>query len=52
MTFIIDKMREVRLRWLKRVKRRCTIALVIKCEKLTIVGIRRGKEKMKKVSGR
>lgn len=34
---IVDKMREVRLRWFVHMKKRCTYALVRRCERLTAV---------------
>lgn len=41
-------MREVRLRWFGLVKRRGAYASVRRCEKLTIVGLRRGRDRSKK----
>ncbi|KAG5583186.1 hypothetical protein H5410_053813 [Solanum commersonii] len=52
MTSIIDKMKEARLRWFRYVKRRYTDTPVRKCERLAIVGIRRGKDKIEEVLGR
>ncbi|KAG5614444.1 hypothetical protein H5410_014268 [Solanum commersonii] len=41
--YVVDKMRKVRLRWLKHVKRRCTNVLVRRSEKSTMVGMKRSK---------
>ena len=43
-----DKMREVRLRWFGHVMRRCTDALVRRCERFAMDGFRRGRGRPKK----
>ena len=46
-----DKMREVRLRWFGHIQRRSTDAPVRRCERLTVVGTRRGRGRPKKYCG-
>ncbi|XP_070045256.1 uncharacterized protein LOC142163875 [Nicotiana tabacum] len=46
-----DKLQESRLRWFGHVKRRDTDSLVRRCERLTIEGQRRGRERSKKYWG-
>ena len=46
-----DKMREVRLRWFGHIQRRSTDAPVRRCERLAVVGTRRGKGQPKKYWG-
>nr|XP_009775638.1 PREDICTED: uncharacterized protein LOC104225513 [Nicotiana sylvestris] len=46
-----DKMREVRLRWYGHVKRRGVDAPVRRCERLVVVGMRRGRRRSKKYWG-
>ncbi|WMV46644.1 hypothetical protein MTR67_040029 [Solanum verrucosum] len=46
--FVVDKMRKVRLRWFRHVKRRCIDALVRRCERLVIEGMRIGRGRPKK----
>ncbi|WMV29493.1 hypothetical protein MTR67_022878 [Solanum verrucosum] len=48
---VVDKMREVRLRWFGHVKRRCIDAPVRSCEWLVIQGTRRGRGRPKKYWG-
>lgn len=43
-----DKMTEARLRWFDHVKRRCTDALVRRCERLAITCFRRDRDRLKK----
>ncbi|WP_284118872.1 hypothetical protein, partial [Klebsiella pneumoniae] len=43
-----DKMREVRLRWFGHIQRRSTDAPVRRCERLAVVGTRRGRERDRK----
>ncbi|KAG5614233.1 hypothetical protein H5410_014057 [Solanum commersonii] len=57
-TFVVDKLREARLRWFEHVKR-CEDPLVRRCEMLDIVGTRRegspepeGRGRSKRVLGR
>lgn len=38
---VVDKMRKERLRWFGYVKRRCSDVLVRRCERLTIVCLRK-----------
>ncbi|KAG5632518.1 hypothetical protein H5410_004235 [Solanum commersonii] len=45
---VVDKLREARLRWFGHVKRRCTDALVRRCEGLVVEGTRRGRGRHKK----
>lgn len=45
---MVDKTRKVRLRWFGHVKRKCVDAPVRRCERLAIVGMRRGKGRPKK----
>lgn len=42
------KLRKVRMKWFEHVKRRYLDAHVTRCERLNIVGLRRGKERPKK----
>lgn len=51
-TFVVDKLKEGRLRWFVNVKRRCADALMRKCEMLDIVGSRRGRGKLEKYWGK
>lgn len=44
--FVLDKMREPKLRWFRHVKRRNTYAPVMRCERSTIVGFRRGRSRL------
>ncbi|XP_070002810.1 uncharacterized protein [Nicotiana sylvestris] len=46
-----DKMREVRLRWFGHIQRRSTDAPVRRCERLAVVGMRRGRGRPKKYWG-
>ncbi|XP_070007264.1 uncharacterized protein [Nicotiana sylvestris] len=46
-----DKMREVRLRWFGHIQRRSTDAPVRRCERLAVVGTRRGRGRPKKYWG-
>jgi len=48
---MVKKMREARLRWFGHVKRRCVYAPVKRCEKLDIMGSRRGRGRPKKYWG-
>ncbi|XP_070013916.1 uncharacterized protein [Nicotiana sylvestris] len=48
MTPIEDKMREAWLRWFGHVRRRSTDAPVMRCERLTLEDLRRGKSRPKK----
>ncbi|XP_070046825.1 uncharacterized protein [Nicotiana tomentosiformis] len=48
---IEDKMREARLRWFGHVRRRSTDALVRRCERLTLEGLRRNRGRTKKMWG-
>ncbi|KAG5584745.1 hypothetical protein H5410_045179 [Solanum commersonii] len=48
---VVDKLREVRLRWFGHVKRRCADAPVRRCEGLDIEGTRRGRGRPKKYWG-
>lgn len=48
LAFVVDKMRAARLRWPRHVKRRCTDALVRRCERLAIVVHRRGGDRSRK----
>lgn len=41
-------MREVRLRWFVHVKRRCVDVPLRRCERLVVVGVRRGRGRLKK----
>lgn len=50
-TSMVDKMREERLRWLKHVKRRYIDVPARRCEQLAMVGLRRGRGRMKKYQG-
>lgn len=50
-TFVLDKIKDARLRSLSHMKRRCMDAQVRRCERLTIVGIKRGRSKPKKKLG-
>ncbi|PHT99388.1 Protein translocase subunit SecA [Capsicum chinense] len=50
-TSVADKMREAKLRWFGHVKRRCTTALARRCERLVIVGTRKGRGRPKKYWG-
>lgn len=43
-----DKMKKARLRWFRYVKERCIDVLVMRCERLTMVGVRRGRGRLKK----
>ncbi|XP_070029931.1 uncharacterized protein [Nicotiana sylvestris] len=47
-TPIEDKMREEPLRWFGHMRRRSTDALVRRCERLTLEGLRRGRGRLKK----
>uniref|UniRef100_A0A0V0GTR4 Putative ovule protein n=1 Tax=Solanum chacoense TaxID=4108 RepID=A0A0V0GTR4_SOLCH len=47
-TSVEDKMQEVRLRWFGYVIRRCTDALVRRCERLAMDGFKRGRIRQKK----
>lgn len=47
-----NKMREARLRWFERVKRRRTDAPVRRCERLVVARVRRGRVRPKKNWGR
>ncbi|KAG5578198.1 hypothetical protein H5410_058332 [Solanum commersonii] len=47
-TFMVDKTREVSLRRVEHVKRRCTHSLIRRSERLNIVEITRGRSKPKK----
>ncbi|KAF3662432.1 putative 30S ribosomal protein S1, chloroplastic-like [Capsicum annuum] len=47
-TSVEDKMREVRLHWFGLVMRRCSDALVQRCERLAMNGFRRGRGRPKK----
>lgn len=40
---VMDKLREVRLKWFRHVKRRCLDASVRQCERFALVGLRRGR---------
>ncbi|XP_070041028.1 uncharacterized protein [Nicotiana tomentosiformis] len=51
MTPMDDKMREARLRWFRHVRRRSLDALVGSCERLALVGTRRGRWRPKKYWG-
>lgn len=46
-----DKIKKVRLRWFVHVKRRCTDALVQRCDRLAMNGHRRCKGKSEKYCG-
>nr|XP_016502030.1 PREDICTED: uncharacterized protein LOC107820285 [Nicotiana tabacum] len=46
-----DKMRELRLRWFEHVQRRSVNAPVRMCERLAVVGLRRGRRILKKYWG-
>ncbi|XP_009628250.1 uncharacterized protein [Nicotiana tomentosiformis] len=46
-----DKMRESRLRWFEHVQRRSLDAPVMRCERLALTGIRRGRGRPKKYRG-
>ncbi|XP_070029325.1 uncharacterized protein [Nicotiana sylvestris] len=46
-----DKMREARLRWFGHVQRRSIDAPVRRCERLAVVGTRRGRRRPKKYWG-
>ncbi|XP_070012880.1 uncharacterized protein [Nicotiana sylvestris] len=48
---IEDKMREARLRWFGHIQRRSTDAPVRRCERLAMVGTRRGRGQSKKYWG-
>ncbi|KAL3363598.1 hypothetical protein AABB24_012720 [Solanum stoloniferum] len=48
---VVDKLREVRLRWFGHVKRRCTDAPVRRSEGLVVEGTRRGRGRPKKYWG-
>ncbi|XP_070026616.1 uncharacterized protein [Nicotiana sylvestris] len=48
---IEDKMREARLRWFRHIQRRSTDAPVRRCERLVVVGMRRGRVRPKKYWG-
>ncbi|XP_049381377.1 uncharacterized protein LOC125845938 [Solanum stenotomum] len=48
---VVDKISEARLRWFVHVKRRYTDALVRRCDRLDIVGVRRGRGRPKKYWG-
>ncbi|KAM3291153.1 hypothetical protein P3S67_019442 [Capsicum chacoense] len=47
----MDKMREARLRWFGHVMKRGSDALVRRCEKLDIVGTKKGRGRSKKYWG-
>lgn len=47
-TPVENKMRVTRLRWFGHVKRRCTDTLVRRCERLNMVGLKRGRGRPKK----
>lgn len=51
MALRVDKIREARLRWFGYLKRRCADTLVRRCEKLVIVGTKRGRGSLKKYLG-
>lgn len=50
-TFVVNKMREARLKCFRHVKRKCVDALVRKCKRLIIKDMRRDKDGQKKHSG-
>ncbi|KAG5614626.1 hypothetical protein H5410_014450 [Solanum commersonii] len=50
-TSVVDKLREVRLKWFGHVKRRGTDAPVRRCEGLVVEGTRRGRGRPKKYWG-
>ncbi|KAG5591543.1 hypothetical protein H5410_042057 [Solanum commersonii] len=45
---VVDKKREVRLRWFEHVEKRCTDIPVMRCGKLAIGGMRRDRSRPKK----
>lgn len=45
---MVEKRREAKLRWFGHMKRRDTDALVRICERLTMVGMRRGRSRPKR----
>lgn len=49
---MVNKMREARLRQFGHLKRRCIYILVMMCERLVMVGLRRGRCRRKKYWGR
>ncbi|XP_059281238.1 uncharacterized protein LOC132034923 [Lycium ferocissimum] len=48
---VVDKMREGRLRWFGHVQRRCVDAPVRRCERMAVVGLKRGRGRPKKAWG-
>ena len=48
---VVDKMREGRLRWFGHVQRRCADAPVRRCERMAVVGLKRGRGRPKKAWG-
>ncbi|XP_075091959.1 uncharacterized protein LOC142172087 [Nicotiana tabacum] len=51
MALVEDKMRKMRLRWFGQVKRRSADAPLRRCEKLALVGLRRGRGRPEKYWG-
>lgn len=45
---VMDKMLKTRLRWFGHVKRRSTDVRARKCEKLAVLGLRKGRDRPKK----
>ncbi|XP_060178155.1 uncharacterized protein LOC132608100 [Lycium barbarum] len=48
---VVDKIQEERLRWFGHVQQRCVDAPVRRCERLTVVGLKRGRGRPKKAWG-
>ncbi|XP_059284794.1 uncharacterized protein LOC132038087 [Lycium ferocissimum] len=48
---VMDKMREGKLRWFGHARRRCADAPVRKCERMAVVGLKRGRGRPKKAWG-
>lgn len=46
--FVVDKIREVKLRWFGHVKRRCADTPMMRCKWLDILSTRRGRDRPKK----
>lgn len=44
---VVEKMKDIRLKWFAHVKSRCTYAPMQQCERLAMAGMRRGKGRLK-----